>query len=318
MSRGVAASAVLLALAGIGTANAVPYGYAETDFQNFKVIIGGGAVLSSGNVSASTSQNYPGSTNPGGTDTTTFGSGGNGGAGVHAPNAFGGPNATYTAASPGAVGATNLFTRIGPSSLQGGYGAQAAASVGSNDVFTGLGDASYVVVENGGRSGGGPLTATGSQSETVFAITTGGVAGTVQFTFEAQANVHSFVTQFGETASAGTASTISQFLCNGSGGANDCTSTRRVGIFSPLELQLFVSSGPLVSDSRDGNGGIFLGGYQPFDSGVFSLLANSSYVFGLSSVSTESTSSIPEPLSLAVMGAGMVGLGAVRRLRRKA
>lgn len=309
----VAATALLVA-AGAGTANAIPYGYAESSFRNFTIGFTGTATLSNGTVSVSTSQNYPGTANTGFTDTQTFGAGGNGGVGVFSW-AAGGPNTTFTATNPGPVGAANTFPFIGSTSLLGGFGAQAAASVGSNNVFGGgPGDASYVMVENGGLIGGGPLTATGSQTETVFAVTSGAGGGVANFAFEAMAAVRAFVTQFGETASAATTNTITQFLCVGPVGA-ECSVTQRVGsVFQPSELNFSVTVGPTVSDSSDGTTG---GAYLPFVAN-FNLDANRTYIFGLSSVSTESTSSIPEPVSIGLLGAGLVGLGVVRRRRQKA
>ncbi len=309
------AATVLLVAAGAGTANAIPYGYAESSFRNFNISFTGTATLSNGTVSVSTSQNYPGTVNTGFTDTQTFGAGGNGGVGV-ASWAAGGPNATFTAANPGPVGATNTFPFIGSTSLLGGFGAQAAASVGANNVFGGgPGDASYVMVENGGLMSGGPLTATGSQTETVFAVTSGAGGGVATFAFEAMAAVRAFVTRFGETASAATTNTITQFLCVGPGGSNDCSVTTRVGpVFQPSELNFSVTVGPTISDSIDGTTG---GVYLPFSTG-FILDPNRTYIFGLSSVSTESTSTIPEPVSLGLLGAGLVGLGVVRRRRQKA
>ena len=156
---GAAAIAALFTF-GAGAAHAVPYGYAELDFEDFTITVGGTASLVDGSIGVATSQNYPGSVATGNTVITPFGGTGNQGLGAAAPNAFGGPNATYSAGNPAPVGATNLVTPIGETALKGQNGAQAAASVGSNNVFTTAGttipgDASYDVVENGGRVGGG-------------------------------------------------------------------------------------------------------------------------------------------------------------------
>ncbi len=151
---------------------------------------------------------------------------------------------------PAPVGATNLVTPIGETALKGQYGAQAAASVGSNNVFTTSGttipgDASYDVVENGGRVGGGALTATGSQTEAVYTITTGALGGTINFSFLAQVSAEALTElQAGETASASTTNTITEF---------NCTTGSCVGTFTyqPAGLQAAVDVGPSPADEAE-------------------------------------------------------------------
>jgi hypothetical protein len=331
LGAAVAGAAMLVAF-GAGTAQATPYGYAESDFETFTITLGGAASLSNGAITVNTSQNYPGSPAPGNTVTNTFNAPGNAGVGATANNAYGGPNSTFTGASPPAVGANNNLTTaigspiVGESTLKGGFGAQSAASVGSNNVFTTTGnsipgDASYDVVENGGLMGGGALTATGSQVETVYTVTTGVGGGTIDFSFLAQANAEALTTQGGETASASTTNVINAFLCSGT--ATDCGSATLVDQIAPVGLQLSVQAGPTTGDEKAGTAN-FLGltpnadGYVSYDTGPLALAPDSVYEFGLASTSTESTSSIPEPMSLAVLGSGLFGLGAAVRRRRKA
>ena len=307
MKKKVLTTAVVGLLAvGVGqSAHASPYGFASTTYNNFLITLSN-ATPNGGSISTNTSQNYPGTTHTGGTVTNTFTAADSPGVGATAPNAFGGPNVTYTAASPAAV-TTSTPSPIVESSLKGGNGAQAVSSVGALNVFSGPGDGAIGAVENGGVSPPGTITSNSSQRENVFTFTTSGSAGTVTFGFDVQVFAEALTTGFGETASASTNNSITQSCLSGA-----CVGTG-TNTFAPAALQLGVTSGPFVGDFTQGNQLAFITGVSQ----TFNLLANSTYQFSLASVLTETTSSIPEPASLAVLGTAMLGLAGVVRRRRK-
>ena len=299
----------LLAIGSVGTANATPYAFASTTYNDFLVTLTGDVSVVNGSISVNTSQNYPGSTNTGGTTLRTFSGSNNTTTGaVTAPYAYGGPNASAIAPADASGSTTSPLLESG---LKGGLGARAAASVGAASIFTGAGDSSYSMVENGGQSPAGAITSNASQRETLFTFGGGSGGGTVDFTFKAQAFAEALTTVSGETASASSNNQIILNICAAGSTESECVSPNFAGSFLPPGLQVSAASGPTTGDFTAGNQTLF----NPYDSGVFNLSANTFYQFSLSSVLTETTSSVPEPMTVGLLGVGLLGLGIVRRRR---
>jgi len=316
-----AAISMALAVGTVQTAHATPYGFASTTFNDFLITLTN-ATPNGGTVTVTTSQNYPGSASAGsctsdscagGTALLSYAAGNPLASSVNAPNAFSSmatTNSTYTATTPGGVGAISNPSPILESALKSLIGAQASASVGNANVFSGSGDGSVGAVENGGRAGGGPLNATSSQAETVFTIAAGAGSPKAEFSFNAQVFVEAQTTVVGETASASTSNVINEFLCS----TPSCSSTSKIGTFNPSDLNLTVNAGTIIQDNMDGSQTAFI----PVDA-VFNLTPGDTYQFNLSSQLTETTSSlapVPEPTSLALLGTALALAGAMRRRRK--
>ena len=299
----------LLAIGSGGTANATPYAFASTTYNDFLVTIGGDTTVVNGSISVSTSQNYPGSTHTGGTTLSTFSGGNNTTTGaVTAPYAYGGPNASAIAPAAASGSTTSPLLESG---LKGGLGARAAASVGGASIFTSTGDSSYAMVENGGVFPNGAITSNSSQRETLFTFGGGTTGGTVDFTFKAQAFAEALTTVSGETASASSNNQIIFNICGTLSTQTNCVNPAFGGQFLPSGLQVSEASGPTPGDFMVGDQSVF----QSYDSGKFTLASSTFYQFSLSSVLTETTSSVPEPVTLGLLGVGLLGLGIVRRRR---
>jgi len=304
----LATAAVAVAIAAT-PAQATPYAFATTTYNNFQVILGGGATGVGGSVSVNAQQNYPGSVATGGTATGTFVGADNSSTGVlTAPYAHGGPDAP--AVGPAPVSSPTP-PPVGESSLKGGNGARAASSVGNFNVFGPTGDGGYSVVESGGVLPSGTVTSNASQRESVYTFGGGATGGTVTFSFLAQVFAEVMATQLGDSASASTNNTISEFVCGSS--PSNCSSSP-IATFAPPELQIALAIGPFTGDVTSGSMA-----FLPLFTTTFTLAANTFYQFNLASVLTETTSTpgaaIPEPVSIMLLGTGLLGLGLTRRRR---
>jgi len=300
----VIAGAAMLALGGVGAANAVPaYGYAYLELQNFTLTAPGAAITACATcVRGSTGADYPGfAQNP--SNTSTFG---NIGTGVNAPQATAGPGPfpgpdVYTQQMLGSEGTRADMRIVGP--ITGAL--SQTVSEGNLKVF------------NSAAS-----STAGSSTTLQIKFTTTG--GPVTLSFLGRSVEQVFVGALGDSASAQTS--ISGNLCLNGGGCVAITDLLAAapGHFPgdagspPQNTVAPVALNHTISTSDPTNPVVYDSGVIPysFQSG---LLAAGTYTLTLSDQTQILLAAIPapEPSTLALAGSALIGLAFFAQRRRR-
>jgi hypothetical protein len=296
---------VVLASASAGVAHAVPsYGYASLGFTNFTLggVIGApGVTVNSTSVTMTDGSNYPGFA-PAGTST-----GGSITTGADVPQATSGP---------GPFPGQNIFGQalLPAASLT-------PAGTRGDAVITGAlaGGATSNLVAEGKLSVPGGFAGSNSGTSTTlnlgFRATT---AGTVTLTFNASSMVQAIVGTDGDSANAQLSSTFQIFdtttgklvtITDNINPANSSTTiapfalNRNAATTSASSPQTFTSASTFYSYSAPLVSG---------DSYQITLQDSTTII-----LSTATPSTVPEPASLGIIGAGILGIGLFRARRNK-
>ncbi len=197
-----------------------------------------------------------------------------------------------------AAPASNVFTPLGAGSFTG---TRANSNIGAANTTTGA------VTVNNVAEGSGNLTSFGASNANNKATLGFTIAGTgqgvlLQFTDTYQLKVST--TLAGETANASLQDTFS---------VTDLTTGLVVSTFAPAELNQTIGVANAGGSASVGPTTTTYSFSTP------ALTAGHNFSIQFTSGSSENIfppSAVPEPLSLSLLGVGLIGLGAVRRLRR--